>query len=753
MSLSVLSVQRIEQMLLTTMRLCVFVALFSPLVSTTQFVFPYIAPSNFFFQIIIAIASICFFLLIAINPSHLPRKTMLFWAMSVFFLIQGLLIFSSIDPARSFLGSVERMGGWWNIFHYYLFFIMVVSLLNNEKTIKKLIFCSLVAASIGSFQYLISNAQLVPETSYVARYALGNPGFLANYLVLQMPLALWALLNSKQREVKVAAVVLMIVFGYITVYVGNRAAFLGLGSEIFLLCGYFAYRNKKTRPWLLVTILLLSLSFVFALTQRNSDFVKKTPFLGKITNWSLSDTTVASRLEMWKIGLQAFKQKPIVGWGREMIGNAFEENYDPAFYIINPSETWTDRLHNTLVDELVNGGIIGIGAYIFLLCVILKTLFNLRNQENESARYFFPIFGCFVVAYLIQVSFTLDTMGTYLPLFLGLSIIAAYTIKQNNSDKKTIILPQVKATFLLSACLMLTGSILFTALPAMANHYAYNAMNSIGRSSTVFVSENKKMDSIMSDKNPYKAELLIQFGRAIRDISELGVKDELLIPFQDLILEKYKLVLPKRPLDIRLRTLLAYNLYSKARQTKDADLANEAIQSWDYMVSHYPLRQQFLTSAAFANVLKRNFRISIDLMEKAVSLAPDSFDVNWNLAIIGMAAKEDIIAARAFQRAIDISHNELLKGLAISRNQSVLRTFISIADELTSFPNRLPLARDMYIKAVAINPDNPAFHANLAYIYNKLRNKKLAIKETEIALTLALGKDKEDIEKFLRTLR
>ena len=118
----------------------------------------------------------------------------------------------------------------------------------------------------------------------------------------------------------------------------------------------------------ILIIIILSYGFVFV--NRFEPAVSSNPILQRITNFSFEDETIKSRFAMWRIALEGIKERPITGWGRENYSLVFNLYFNQSFSDAKVAEIWEDRTHNVFIDELINGGIIELLAYLSLLTVI-----------------------------------------------------------------------------------------------------------------------------------------------------------------------------------------------------------------------------------------------------------------------------------------------------------------------------------------------------------------------------------------------
>ncbi|HEY4484089.1 MAG TPA: O-antigen ligase family protein [Candidatus Paceibacterota bacterium] len=125
------------------------------------------------------------------------------------------------------------------------------------------------------------------------------------------------------------------------------------------------------------------------------------------------ESSTAARLIVWNVGLEAFKDRPLLGWGPENFSFGFVGNFNNALYLKeNLGETWFDRAHNVLVDILVSVGILGLLAHLILIIVFIFTLIK------SYKRKFLTDIETMVLAMLplwhfLQLQTGFDTVASY----------------------------------------------------------------------------------------------------------------------------------------------------------------------------------------------------------------------------------------------------------------------------------------------------------------------------------------------------
>ncbi|MFQ6028385.1 MAG: O-antigen ligase family protein, partial [Dehalococcoidia bacterium] len=135
-----------------------------------------------------------------------------------------------------------------------------------------------------------------------------------------------------------------------------------------------------------------------------------TGLLQSASNTSYQDAEQANRLPAIQAGFNGFLERPLLGWGPENFGAAFDRHADPD--IFQQGSFTQDRAHNVIFEELVTKGILGFGAFLALWGVLVWAVVRSRRPVREEVlRY--AVLGA-LVGYLTQSMFFFDTTSILL---------------------------------------------------------------------------------------------------------------------------------------------------------------------------------------------------------------------------------------------------------------------------------------------------------------------------------------------------
>jgi O-antigen ligase len=144
-------------------------------------------------------------------------------------------------------------------------------------------------------------------------------------------------------------------------------------------------------------------------------------------------SSVAARLEMYRAGIKAFLDAPVIGYGyrnanevasRYLTGEA---SRDIRYY---------SHLHNEYLTNAVNAGIVGLVMLLILFFLPLKKfLHKLRFERNSTAiAGVFLVLG-FMLNGILHASLQWEYQNSFFVFFLGVFLLQIQENKQELDDE------------------------------------------------------------------------------------------------------------------------------------------------------------------------------------------------------------------------------------------------------------------------------------------------------------------------------
>ncbi len=401
-----------------------------PFIVSWSIYFPFISGKTYLFRFLVEL-SFAFWLLLAIRDrKYWPNFKNPIVAATLLFLL-GLTITAllGIDPINSFFSNIERADGVIQFGHWFLYFLMIISVFQGRSDWERLlkILVGLAAALALWAWYLDRIAAYV----YRIQGSFGNPSYLGAFMIFAIgfaaALAVLQLRNNSSRSFDQDNVAtskkwlllwlgLIIFFGITLMSTQTRGAYLGLaGGFIFFTAFAFIFLRKKHKNlsiFLGAAFIsgLIVVSSIFAFQK--SQLVQSQYILKRIADFSTvtQSTSFNERVRAWMVALKVFKDKPIFGWGPENFGPAFNYHYD---FQATQLESWFDRPHSQPLQILAEGGLFLFLLYLFWIGAIFFVIYRIFGKN----RLLGGVLAATYLAFLIQDLFLFDTYPLYLGLF------------------------------------------------------------------------------------------------------------------------------------------------------------------------------------------------------------------------------------------------------------------------------------------------------------------------------------------------
>ncbi len=467
---------------------------FSVVIVSVSTLFPFIVGKYVFFRAAVGLALIFFLLGLLFQDKSLVVsrwlsvifKRPLVIAVSLFALIFVLAGFFGVDPAFSFWSNFERGEGGLQMFCLGIFFLLISLLFREKKDWQMMFWVSIIAALLMIFygigaglkyfdaETVVRNIGGVPQKtltgeggflyqtfkSFVGpdfrgsgvRFAgsIGNPAYVATYLVFILFYCLYLFIDcakEKKKNIKnlllspkiiflTAIMAIFIIFFFLA---ATRGAFIGLIAALLFLFLYLGFSIKTWRKRLSAGIVLLLLAVGGLIYFKDAPLIKSFPG-SRIFDISFKTENFQNRTVIWKMAIDGFKERPILGWGPENFMSVFDKYYNPKHYSTTAGfGAWYDRAHNIYLDYLIQAGILGLLSFLGIFAVFYRQLIKFQISSlkskilDKNILFKNALIFALPLAYLIQGLVLFDILPTYINLFLFLGF-AAHKFSENKRE-------------------------------------------------------------------------------------------------------------------------------------------------------------------------------------------------------------------------------------------------------------------------------------------------------------------------------
>ncbi|MAF80264.1 hypothetical protein CL629_04285 [bacterium] len=419
----------------------------------------------FYMRILIELA-IILFCIQKIRGARTPLPwrhpiVLLLGAYTVSFIISMV---GAVSPYRAIWGNLERGEGLITWFHYIAFFLLMLLMWKKDDWIKMFrlsLIVGIILMLYGALQYF--HVSYFPPFYIMSAERpmslVGNTAFFATHLIFVMMMASIVYVHAKRvgsHAWKYIAALGMIAAIPMIFTTGTRGTIIGIVAGGMVALGYICIKNliqqdkerKKKGIIACAALIAISGTALFFVMTKDISFWKVIPQSERLISplsQGIKGTSGESRLILWRMSFEAWKERPIFGWGQENYLPAFEKYFDPQ--LDKTGETWFDRSHNNIVDITVTQGIVGLVIYIALMGAIVCAVIKKRKKGLIEGVRPYLMWG--LVAYVVQNLLLFDQPLSYLHLMM----IAGFLIAWRKDDEEvSLICEEAKQADLSPAC-------------------------------------------------------------------------------------------------------------------------------------------------------------------------------------------------------------------------------------------------------------------------------------------------------------
>lgn len=410
---------------------------FNPWITTEVFEFPKLLV--LLFSVSLLGVSIIFDLYFHTFPKinikeHIPEII----GFSGLFLSQILAYIFSTNWEISLMGAPDRYQGFLTQIHYLLLFFCSFYFFiryPQEKTKKlfswliiTLLFVLILALSPYAFPLTAPFYIFTPDFFYNRIYGtFGNPNYLAIFIAALLPFVFFR--QYKRNTIVNICLQIFKIFTLFALFLtGSRSAWLAALIGFFII-GIIEINNKNHKTIIYTALTAFGIVLLFIIKQQ---FTAEIPQLNRLSFDTNKSTSIQTRATLWKIGLKMSLDRPITGYGQDMI-QANIEPYLPQHLKANEI-FFIDRTHSEFTDILLTSGYVGLISYLILLItIVIKStkLLLIKNSTNFTSAL--TSFSILIIFHAVNFSTVNSNILLY---FFAGYLMANYMLKFSSQNNK-----------------------------------------------------------------------------------------------------------------------------------------------------------------------------------------------------------------------------------------------------------------------------------------------------------------------------
>jgi O-antigen ligase len=362
-----------------------------------------------------------------------PLGTQLMLAGAVLFALSNVLsTLLSGDIPYSLWGGSDRHGAITALCGVLLYLLLASQLRSSGQVLALLL--ALTAGSVPvclyGFVQFTGFDPLAWQTDSVSPVlsTMGRSNFVAAYLAVIVPLTLviaWRSLKVQAPSAKVAGTILVGLQVGCLALTEARAGWLAFvtGCAVFLAIACWP-RGRRT---VLLTVVLFAVSssiMFWGLERALAPVMESSPLAAPTASVAeRREESIGRRYTIWRHTLPLIGERWFAGYGPEMFMPVFNRRYPPGT-LYDGSDTIVDDPHNVVLELAVNIGLVGVAAWLFMVCGYFIRLYQWPRCEGDPLRRQLNagLAGA-MVAYLIQAQLNPDVVVLTMLYWLLLAIV------------------------------------------------------------------------------------------------------------------------------------------------------------------------------------------------------------------------------------------------------------------------------------------------------------------------------------------
>ena len=354
--------------------------------------------------------------MLVMKKFHLARNS-LNVPIVAFLVATAIGVIFAVDFKHSLKGYMTL--GWISIF--FLTINNVENPIQFKRLIRILILITTIAAAYGIFQHLtkidfFGNVKHLNQPIPRSIGFFDGPATFGNYMLLVLPVVIglssYSNTGSAKRWLSLSVLIIMtaIIFSY------GRGVWLGLIAGLIFMA---ILRSKKLVFFVLTGIIVCSTVLFILPSSKISQRI-----IGSIK----STRPVGDRIYFLEGGLRIIRDYPITGVGWE----GFRKVY-PRYRPVEARESGCNA-HNNFIDVTVDGGLLGLGMFLWLLMTIYKVSFHIFKKLEDGylkgiSWGFLGSFTAFLIAGLSQYNFGDSEVVMLFYFLLGMVMVIPRLVK------------------------------------------------------------------------------------------------------------------------------------------------------------------------------------------------------------------------------------------------------------------------------------------------------------------------------------
>ena len=453
-------------------------------------VFPYLVGKGLLFRCLVEIVFVAWTVVAALNPAYRPTRSLLLGLLAVALGVALVSALLGVSVVRSLFSTYERMGGVLDQAHWFVFAVVLVSvvratqwrvLLNANLGVGMVIALWAVGQHFGVEALLWESSR---EGYGRVMATLGNPIHLGAYVLVNCLVAAGFFVESffpgtpagsraehaggvaksgqRRRSARrdigpVLPWLARLYWGFgallgiwVVILTGARSALLGLIAGFAAVAALFTYlERRRVRLALgalagLLAAAVVLFAVVVATSERDEREMGDLPRSWKllIERVAASKRAADTRLAAWDAAVRGFLERPVTGWGPENYVAVLGRHSTG----VGTDMQTHDNAHGRLAEEIATKGSLGVVSHLAIWVALLAVGVRAARRMGRRERIPVVFAGGALVGYFAHAAVSPETVTGTLQFTLLFAFVAVVARENGGSPPSSSRLGRLVAT-------------------------------------------------------------------------------------------------------------------------------------------------------------------------------------------------------------------------------------------------------------------------------------------------------------------
>lgn len=570
----------------------------------------------------------------------------------------------------SIVGEYARYENLPTIYSYILLAFMAGQFMDKKEWVDRLVSISFISFGLISLYGILQNLgfdfipQILRPQGFAdrSRSTLGNPVLFGGYLAVMIPLLLNYLIDKEERlpmMPKSLVGVLLVVGLTGAILSQSRGAWIGVVAGIVAVI--VLQRKQLLRgigTAFAVSVFAVAFMLIVLSIAGQGVLVDRLSSIGDrvTTAVDFSSGSEISRVEIWKSSVAMISTRPLVGYGPDQM-----YIWSPAFNTLKKAQievnTVADRAHNIFLQVAINGGLLSLAAFLWLIIALVTAGSRLAKSDSPNKSYALGALAA-LTGYLGQSISGIDVIGIAAPVWVLAGTVAALA----GGGTKTVLMPIKieRHSELVTGAYILTAVLIILSLkPLVADTYYLNGIlyKAYGQSDLSTIELTKAVNM-----NPYQAQYrrdlaiaLVGQGNKLNDASLVDKGISVLDAGLRLNPHEFDLLLTKAG---------AYRIY--AAIANDQTMVGQSESYYALAINNNPYSTNPKRGLLGLYLIQEKYDEAIEQAEEIVRIDPSDNQVKFRLAQAYEKVGKYGRAKRIYKELLKINPNQAEVKAALS---------------------------------------------------------------------------------------